>query len=237
MTKGSLPRVPHSETNLLLDAMKQLMGLIDEARLYSGGVDEDFNPEKLEALIVERTCEFFNVEVCSLFLLGQIGTMEKEVLFRSAQGKSLNWDYQVILDREGGGIVETCIQEKRPILVEDFSEGQSFNSKIDAPLGADGKPFDVRGTLCVPLLINDRTFGALQVINKIGASFDDIDQNLLTLEASSLASMLYNTRLIQKLQIAYAELETKRWQLVHSQNTLRALFDSIPASIYIINRK
>ncbi len=49
--------------------------------------------------------------------------------------------------------------------------------------------------------------------------------------------MIYSARLIQQLKVANADLEASRWQLLHSRNTLRTLFDSIPTSIYIVDRK
>jgi two-component system NtrC family sensor kinase len=224
------------EEKISLDPMKKLLELIDEARLQIGGVDHEYNPEKLEALIVERTCALFNVEACSLFLLGRIGNSEKEAIFRSSCSKYQEWDYRVFLESENGSIVETCIQEKRTLHLDDFTQNPP-NSQIDIPLGVEAKPLEMTDMICVPLLAKDSSLGALQIVNKREGKFSAFDQELLALEASLLANMFYNTRLIQQLQIANAELETKRWQLSHSQSTLRALFDSMPASIYIINRK
>ncbi|HJW91690.1 MAG TPA: ATP-binding protein [Anaerolineales bacterium] len=43
-------------------------------------------------------------------------------------------------------------------------------------------------------------------------------------------------KIVQQLQVANAALEAHRWQLLKSRNTLRALFDNIPLSFYIIGR-
>ena len=233
--KAAVPNI-RQEEETSLDSMTQLLELIDTARLQIGEVNDEYNPEKFEALIVERTCALFNTEACSLFLLGKIGTSEKEAVFRSSRSMHLEWDYRVILGREQGGIVESCIQEKKVIHLEDFA-GITVNPQIDIPVGIGEKPLELKEMICAPLLAKDRSLGALQIVNKMDGKFNAYDQELLALEASLLANMFYNTRLIQQLQIANAELETKRWQLLHSQNTLRALFDSMPASIYIINRK
>lgn len=60
---------------------------------------------------------------------------------------------------------------------------------------------------------------------------------LLDLLASTLAHSLYTRRLIQQLKTANANLEANRWELINSRNTLRALFDSLPLSIYIVDRE
>jgi len=48
---------------------------------------------------------------------------------------------------------------------------------------------------------------------------------------------LSNHQAIRQLKIDNANLEAWRWELLQSRNTLRAMFDSIPTSIYIIDNK
>jgi two-component system NtrC family sensor kinase len=51
-----------------------------------------------------------------------------------------------------------------------------------------------------------------------------------------MAIAIHNARLFHKLTVANADLEASRWEVTHSRNTLRALFDGIPHPIYIVDR-
>ncbi len=59
---------------------------------------------------------------------------------------------------------------------------------------------------------------------------------MLSALASGISAQLHSQGIIQSLQAANAGLETSREQLLHSRNVLRALFDSFPDGIYIIDR-
>lgn len=196
-------------------------------------VDDSLDTEEIEAWVVKRLWQILGTEASSLYLIGKD---HDNLLFKSTHGSNLEWDYQVILDR-ADSLVEACIRDKTPILVNDITAEPRFNPKVDAPVGAGRTPIEVRSMLCIPLAGKGQVMGVLQVVNKHSGLFDRYDQGLLTLIATSFGNMTYNTRLIQELKVANAELETNRWQLLNSRNTLRALFDSIPASIYIIDRK
>ncbi len=233
---GRTPASPHDSGRL--DDMLRLIDVIGEARLKTESGEEGLDVEELESLVVERTWMMFEVEACSLFLLAAVADPDqaKDILFKSTAGRELSWDYRVLLEGTQG-LVNNCMRSHQPLLINDVSVWPDFNPIMDAPPQDETTYRDVHSMLCVPLLAKSTLLGALQVVNKNKGEFTEIDLSLLLLEASSLASTIYNSRLIQQLQIANAELEANRWKLLSSQNTLRALFDTIPAGIYIINLK
>jgi PAS domain S-box-containing protein len=49
------------------------------------------------------------------------------------------------------------------------------------------------------------------------------------------AGALASLRQIQRLKVMNADLEAGRWELLGSRNTLRSLFDNLPAALYIID--
>jgi two-component system NtrC family sensor kinase len=221
-----------------LDAMLRLIEVIGEARLKSEKGAEGLDVEELEAMIVERTWTMFGVQASSLFLAAPVTDPDhaREMLFKSTAGRELPWDYRVLLEGTTG-LVSHCMRSHQPLLINDVSTWPDFNPVMDAPPQGENTYHDVRSMVCVPLLTKGTLLGALQIINKDEGDFTQYDLGLLLLEASSLANTIYNSRLIQELQITNAELEANRWKLLSSQNTLRALFDTIPSGIYIITLK
>ena len=95
----------------------------------------------------------------------------------------------------------------------------------------------VEAITCSPLKGNSgRSVGALILVNPPMRTLDNEQPRLLATAASGLANLVHTSRLITLLRISNADLEALRWELVNSRNTLRALFDSLPSSIYIVDQ-
>jgi len=90
---------------------------------------------------------------------------------------------------------------------------------------------------CIPLVVNEQKLGIIHILSKQDRSISQHEQDVLLSLSNSLANSLFNNHLIRQLRIANADLEANRWELLRSRNTLRALFDSLPSSIYIINKQ
>ena len=127
---------------------------------------------------------------------------------------------------------------------EQFSlPGAIFGSR-----GWDSSAGDVRGLVHLqsnlslnidswigtPLQMNEVTAGVLLVGKP--APFAVSEFLMLTTIAEIIAGQMQNQALIASLQITNAGLEASREQLLHSRNVLRALFDSFPDGLYIIDR-
>lgn len=91
--------------------------------------------------------------------------------------------------------------------------------------------------ICAPLIANGQTYGAVQVLGLQKSPLDPFALSLLLSLSTALANALLNRQLFQRLSVINGDLEASRWEILNSRNTLRTLFDSIPASIYIIDRQ
>jgi signal transduction histidine kinase len=96
------------------------------------------------------------------------------------------------------------------------------------------QPF--RSVYIVPLQKNGEFTGLIQAFNGNEKPGNDVFDVLDTL-AASFAVVMKNYESLRQLKIDNANLEAWRWELMQSRNTLRAMFDSIPTSIYIIDPK
>ena len=86
--------------------------------------------------------------------------------------------------------------------------------------------------LYLPLLANgDEVIGAIE----IRADEELSNPDLLNPIRDSVARSFINARQIRHLEKKIKTLQTVQGQLIASRNTLRALFDSSPASIYIVD--
>ncbi len=91
--------------------------------------------------------------------------------------------------------------------------------------------------ICVAIQPADRMNGIIQAINSKPYPLDPVKVDLLMLICNSFANALNSYAAVRQLKVDNANLEAWRWELLQSRNTLRAMFDSIPTSIYIIDTR
>ncbi len=146
-------------------------------------------------------------------------------------GAKSDWISQVSLKLEKG-LIWQCVYTKKVVETLDVTQSEFFNAEFDGAIG-----IMVQSMVCVPLLTNGQILGALALLNIPPNPLSDYDKDLLSTMATALANAMFNMNMFLELKVSNADLEASRWELLHSRNTLRALFDSIPASMYIIDRK
>ena len=139
--------------------------------------------EKLEDLIrlnADFARDLAGAERCSLWLTdektGEIWTMV-------AHG------VETIRIPLGQGLVGACVRDDQVILVNDAAHEPRLLRKIDA-----GSGFTTRQVLCVPLCVEGRVIGALQLLNK-PEGFTDADTGLLQLLGHFAASAIESEQL------------------------------------------
>lgn len=90
----------------------------------------------------------------------------------------------------GEGIVGHAVAERTPILVPDVEEDPRWVAAVDQVSG-----FRTRSIVCVPLVVEDRAVGAIQLLNKRGGgAFTDEDLQWLTFLAGQVAIAIDNAR-------------------------------------------
>jgi two-component system NtrC family sensor kinase len=195
-----------------------------QAELTRTGFGAD--SEAMQAQLIRETCKIMQVETCALTLLDEL---HEGWMISKSLGDQGQWVYQVN-SRDGPGLVKECLRNGAMACSNDVKHDPRFDAASDGM--AD---LTVRNFLCAPILANGQVLGAIKTLNKQNGDFDAYDQDLLTMIAVQAANALYGTRLIQQLKVTNADLEASRWELLGSRNTLRALFDHLPAALYIID--
>jgi len=86
----------------------------------------------------------------------------------------------------GQGVVGWVVGYDEPLIVPSTDLDPRFYSGIDEKTG-----FFTRSILCVPLLIEDRVIGAVEVLNKTTGSFDDDDVVFLQAVAKLVSRVMF----------------------------------------------
>lgn len=162
--------------------LDQLMMLLDVCRFM--GLEK--NLDNLLTYIAEQGRKALLADRCSIFLLDP---EKSEIWSRVQLGES-----QIIRFPRGAGVAGRCIDSGRVIKIDDAYTSTIFNADIDRATG-----YRTRNILCVPLAnLEGRTIGCLQLLNKVGGSFDASDENFSIAFAAQAAVAIESAYLYQE---------------------------------------
>ena len=179
------------------------------------------SPDGLLDKILGQVCNVLDVEAAAVFLPSSDASIE-----------IIAWDSAASAGREakrhrlppGHEAVRELVSIEKP-------------ARFDHPsVELQVSPRPVRALLCAPLAHEGRSQGSLAVMNKCKGDFEKLDEELLVIIAGLLAQALHSQRAIQEMNEDAARLSASHAEMTRSRNTLRSLFDSMPAGLYIIDR-
>jgi len=188
------------------------------------GTEDDI--EQTQFRIVKGIREIFEAEDALIFLFDE---ENQGLVIKKQLGTDNEWKQQVS-QKISPGLIADSIKNGQSIAVLDVSSHRNFNRAFDSVPEIETASF-----LCSPLISNGINFGALALINPMPKMLTEAQIDLFKLLVTALANAIYNSRLFMQFRVSSADLEAIRWELLNSRNVLRALFDNLPTSIYIID--
>ncbi|PKM70604.1 MAG: hypothetical protein CVU93_01240, partial [Firmicutes bacterium HGW-Firmicutes-18] len=196
-------------------------------RIISATQSSELNLNDVQLWILKGIKDTFKGEMAGLVL---VDPENPSIAQKKMVGSGSEWLINDTIRFEKG-ILKNCVEKNLFYQVIDVLSDQLFDYETDSC-----RDITQRSMICSPIIVNSFTVGVITIYNSPHTPLDAFDQGLLVSLTTSLANSIYNNQLIQQLKIANADLEASGWELLNSRNTLRALFDSIPASFYIIDR-
>jgi two-component system NtrC family sensor kinase len=189
-------------------------------------LSSDLALDDIQKAMVAGVRQIMDCEFGCLVLVGDDQTsFERKIL-----GDGSEWIRREVVPM-GGSVVAECLRNSQPVRWNDPGTNPRLSAEAERLLGTPPRSY-----LCAPLRSGDEPIGMLDMFNKRGGPFTPYDQELISLLATSMADAVYNKRLIQQTKQVNLDLKANREELLNSRNTLRALFDNLPASLYIVDR-
>jgi signal transduction histidine kinase len=206
----------------------RLREIISALQTLSTSQVQETDINKIHFQYASMSKKLLDAEMIALLL---VDLEDKRILIRKILIGAMDWS------------IEDSFQIEYEQLAEQFQDGMIINiKKRDEMLDRfpyldlmKDQPF--KDYIYAPIISNGTFAGIIQSANCHPFPPDPIKIDLLQLICNSYASALGNFHAIRQLRIDNANLEAWRWELLQSRNTLRAMFDSIPTSIYIIDNK
>lgn len=166
----------------------------------------DANHDESQAEIMEKLSRILGVEWCTLFLRDE--STDHWIIKKNYAADS-GWTSHVIPADEVGELMDV------------IRTGSQRVSQLPNGEWAYG----------LPMLAGGESVGALALRSEQPV----LDIDLLATISQIFAHNLSQSRSIHQTKETIQEMQTFQGQLLNSRNTLRALFDSSPASIYIVD--
>ncbi len=186
---------------------------------------QDLLLEDVQEKLVSTISRLFQVQVCGLMLLQD---RNATISLHYTETKQFTHYHRVNLAWEEG-IIEKAILAKTGLAI---SNDPGTENK-----GLLGNFAEMPFCYCAPLWAGERALGAILLFNSVAFPASGEDETLLEWIAKQIAENIHHQLTVRDLKAAAGSLRISRDQLLHSRNVLRALFDSFPDGLYIIDRQ
>ncbi len=157
--------------------------------------------------IVKHAMRLISAEAGSILLYDDAGNLKFKVAAGPASEKVKG---RVVI--AGTGFSGWAAANKQPVRVNDAVKDERYNPEFDTKSG-----FKTSSIMCVPLILDNKVIGVIEVLNKRGGIFTDEDENLLGSLADQAAISISQSRL----------LENQQSDMIHIAEILVAAQDSI----------
>lgn len=179
------------------DAMRKLAAMEE---LFAC-VNADVSFEALTSLVLEIAMRTIPSEAGSFF---EVDYKKDEIFFRAVSGKTSEGLLKITVPSGAGIVGAVCETGVARILSRD-GESEHHLKSIGLIVG-----FQTRDVLAVPVMINDASFGCIELLNPTSDMiYTDKDQEVLALICSSVARII-ETRL--KFAAALRDAESAQYE-------------------------
>lgn len=183
--------------------------------------------------VLHFSAQVLGAQGASALLLDEAG---EELTFSAALGTHA----QSLLGlrvKMGEGLAGRVAQSGEISIVNDALDDARFLGRMDARTG-----FNTRNLICVPLKVQDRVLGVIEVVNRAdGSAFSRADAEVLKAVANQAAIALDNARLYdrleQRVEQSQSELAIVNRQLQADKTLLQTVLHSMTDGIVVTDRR
>jgi phosphoserine phosphatase RsbU/P len=192
--------------------------LLQTSRLLNSTVEY----EDLIRIALQLVCQAANSEAAFIFRI------DKHIVHRRVR----LWvhgddDVRLLRKEHGTGVAGWALDHGTPLVLNDPHGDPRFSTEI-----ADQLDFEIRNLIVLPLISRGKSLGALEVINKRGGEFEELDRDTLVGLSDQIAISIDNSQLLREARRRVQEMEklfevgAKLSGTLDLENALKLILDS-----------
>jgi len=172
---------------ILNEKLDQKVAELSALNAVSRGMNMISTLDEVLKLIMEKSMELVGVEKGSIMLVNdETGFLEVKTLLG---GSSLEPVTGATRLKIGDGIAGLALKQGVPVIITDGFKNKKFKRLMESDRS-------IRNLLCVPLILNSRKIGVINLTNKLnGPGFTENDKIVVTTMANQAAITIENARL------------------------------------------
>ena len=176
-----------------------------------------FDLEAILRKIIHTAISLTKAEAASILLFNDTNQQLHFAAMTNASKEALL--HKMIVPKES--LAGWVAINREPVIVQDVRHDNRWFTDV-----AEKIDFFTRSIIAVPMITQDKLIGVLEVLNKYDGTFDQQDQEYLSILASQAAVAINNTRLFQQSDLIS--------ELVHE---IRTPLGSISTVAYLLQRE
>lgn len=181
----------------------------------SRALGSTLNIQQIYELLTGPVRRVLNVETLSIGLVDQLtGDIEYVERLLGPQFQKL----PKVRLKKGQGIAGWVAEHKEPVIINNAYSDKRFFSGVDQRSG-----FRTSSMICIPLIVDERTIGILQAINRTVGKFSNHDLELMQAIGGPLAAAIENANLHDEVR--------------GEKRRIEALLASLSAGLVTVNRE
>ncbi len=197
------------------------LGLLNDiSRIIASALSLDEMLSRLQ----QETKNLVDAEACAIALV-DVATNELVVRQIDAAYSEAMVEHRL---KPGQGLAGWVAQQGKPMLVNDTHTGDLPRLQPHDHMG-----ICFRDVICTPLIVQDRTIGVLELLNKREGQFTENDLRLVESVAAQVASVIENARLHEETRSELAERIRAEKALRESERRLQTFINATPDLIFL----
>lgn len=182
----------------LADGLRRRDEHLDMVADIAAHVSSSLETREVYRLVVQKLNEYFRVDAGSLMLKDE-STGELVFVMTLEAGEEKLFGVRL---PPGAGIAGHVARTQQIYIANDAAR-----DPLHYQLRAEGGMSDTHTLLCAPMVVKDQTIGVIELLNKHGGPFDQIDAERLGLVANMIGVAIENARLFEFVRQRRERLE------------------------------
>jgi GAF domain-containing protein/anti-sigma regulatory factor (Ser/Thr protein kinase) len=185
------------DRSLISQRLQRRVDEVTALNVMARAITSMLDPDDILHYIMDRAQELFDAEAASIALIDENG---QTLTFRVAVGAGADG----IVGQQlpiGEGVAGWVARTGQPARVANTRQDERWIADLDRQSG-----FTTRNIMCAPMIVEDRTIGIVEIVNRRISTFSEDDLQLLSAVSAQVGAAVDRSRLYRRAEHRAAQM-------------------------------